>query len=219
MPPRRRKPRYHIVMTSGPTREFLDSVRFISNPSSGKMGDALARAAVARGHQVTLVCGPVCLKDPPGATVVRVTTGAEMLAAAKAAYADADAAIFAAAVCDYRPEKRAAKKLPKQQGRSVIELRPTPDIAATLGRIKQHRVNIAFALEDHDGRRKAEAKLKKKRADAIVLNGPDNLHAGEALVEFLRKGDDWQSWPAGSKRRIAGRIIAQLESMLADAEH
>jgi len=217
MPPRRRQPRYHIVITSGPTREFLDSVRFISNPSSGKMGDALARAAVARGHQVTLVRGPVCLKDPPGATVVRVTTGAEMLAAAKAAYANADAAIFAAAVCDYRPQKKATRKLPKQQGRSVIELRPTPDIAATLGRIKKHRINIAFALEDHDGRRKAEAKLQNKRADAIVLNGPDNLHAGDARVEFLRSGADWQIWPSGSKRRIAGRIIAQLEAMLADA--
>lgn len=207
------KPSLRIVITAGPTREYLDTIRFISNPSTGRMGFAIAAAAARAGHDVTLISGPVELPDPPAVQVVRVETTNEMLAAGRRAFARADAAIFAAAVCDYRPKSRARRKLPKATRSMALQLEPTPDIAATLGRRKGSRVTIAFALEDHDGRRHAEAKLLKKHCDAIILNGPANVGSARANVEFLAFGGRWETWPEGSKRAIAGRIVRAVERL------
>lgn len=203
----------HLVITAGPTREYLDSVRYLSNPSSGKMGFAVARAAARRGHRVTLVAGPVALADPAGVEVIRVTTGREMSAAAKRAFQSADAAIFVAAVCDYRPLRRATKKLPKNGDGLTIELRPTEDIAAALGRRKGDRITVAFALEDHNGREKAERKMHEKRADAVLLNGPSNIGSDRAVFEYLERGGEWTVWPALRKSQVASRIVRSVESI------
>ncbi|MBX3395043.1 MAG: phosphopantothenoylcysteine decarboxylase [Phycisphaerae bacterium] len=203
----------HILITAGPTREYLDSVRYISNPSSGKMGFAIAAVAARRGHHVTLVSGPMELKPPASVNTVRVETAAEMLAAARRAFRCADAAVFCAAVCDYRPLNRARRKLPKSQAALTLKLTPTPDIAATLGRVKGRRISIAFALEDHDGRRKAEAKMIAKHADAIVLNGPINIGSDRATVEILRHGGDWTALPSATKPLIAKRLIELVEQI------
>ncbi len=213
--PTKRHRRLQIVITAGPTREFLDTVRFLSNPSSGRMGYAVAAAAARSGHEVTLISGPVELPSPRGVSIVRVETAAEMLAATRSAFRDADGAIFAAAVCDYRAKKTAHRKLPKSRSSWKLELVPTPDIAATLGRAKGRRVTIAFALEDHDARRHAEAKLKKKNCDAILLNGPENIGAEMARFELLIHGEKWRKWPAESKAVVARRIIQVFERLAA----
>jgi phosphopantothenoylcysteine decarboxylase/phosphopantothenate--cysteine ligase len=203
----------HILITAGPTREHLDSIRYLTNSSSGKMGYAIARAARAAGHRVTLVSGPVSLEAPKGVKTIQVETTAQMLAAARKAFASADAAIFAAAVCDYRPVRRAARKIPKRTGRSSLVLEPTEDIAATLGAAKQSRITIGFALEDHDGRKHAERKLRTKRFDAIVLNGPVNIGSEKAIAEFLDYQGNWTRWPRDSKAVLASRIIRELERL------
>ncbi|MCK6457443.1 MAG: phosphopantothenoylcysteine decarboxylase [Phycisphaerae bacterium] len=202
-----------ILITAGPTREYLDRVRFISNPSSGRMGLALAAAAKQRGHTVTLVCGPMALRPPRGVRIVRVETTREMLAAAQREFARCDAAIFAAAVCDYRPVRRSPHKLPKQRGVWRLALEPTEDIAATLGERKRGRITVGFALEDRAGRRRAAAKLRAKRFDAIVLNPPSAIDAEETRVEFLAAGGRWERWPTGRKVTVAARLIRCIERM------
>ncbi|MFH1418968.1 MAG: phosphopantothenoylcysteine decarboxylase [Planctomycetota bacterium] len=211
----RRKRRLHILITAGPTREYFDSVRFISNPSSGKMGYAIAEAAANAGHRVTLVSGPVSLDPPKHVRTIHVETAAEMATAAKRAFASADAAIFVAAVCDYRPQRRAARKTAKQAKPKSIALVPTEDIAAALGKVKRRRITVAFAMEDHAARAHAEAKLRRKNCDAIVLNGPENVGSDSASVEFLTRDSRWEHWPAASKSRVAGRLVRQLERLAA----
>jgi phosphopantothenoylcysteine decarboxylase / phosphopantothenate---cysteine ligase len=201
------------VITAGPTREFFDSVRFLSNPSTGKMGYAIAEAAAAAGHHVTLISGPVELTAPRGVKLIPVVTAAQMAAATKRAFLKADAAIFVAAVCDYRPLRRAAKKLPKSAGPKSLVLVPTEDIAASLGRIKGRRVTIAFAMEDHAARPHAERKLVAKNCDAIILNSPQSVGSDTARVDFLVKGGRWRRWPAASKRGIARRLVHELETL------
>lgn len=202
-----------ILITAGPTREYFDTVRFLSNPSSGKMGYALARAAVRRGHDVVLVSGPVALRPPRGARLIRVTTAAEMAAAGKQAFTRVDAAIMTAAVCDYRPAARVMHKLKKASRPLHVRLEPTEDIAASLGRRKGRRLLIGFAMEDHHHRRFAAEKLARKRCDAIVLNGPGNIGADRAEVEILVAGHDWIGPWRGSKLSIATRIIRLTEQL------
>jgi phosphopantothenoylcysteine decarboxylase/phosphopantothenate--cysteine ligase len=206
-----------ILITAGPTREFFDTVRFISNPSSGKMGSALAEAAAERGHLVTLVSGPVSLEPPEDVNVVPVVSAAEMTATAKAAFRLADAAIFTAAVCDYRPEYRLKQKLQKHARARTVRLVPTEDISASLGRIKGRRITIGFAMEDHNHRRHAAEKLKRKHCDAIVLNGPENIGADRATVEVLVAGQGWTRPWRGSKRQLADRIVELAECLHAVA--
>lgn len=205
----------HIVITAGPTREYLDTVRFISNPSSGKMGYAIARAAAAAGHQVTLVSGPVALPPPDGVKTVQVETGAEMSRATRQAFKSADAAILCAAVCDYRPARVFSKKFPKSTGGLSVLLVPTEDIAATLGKMKKHRITIGFALEDHDGREHALDKLKRKRFDAIVLNGLGNIGGDRAAATLILPDGTSEQWHGQSKQRMGRQIINLLEKLVA----
>lgn len=207
------KQRLHIVVTAGPTREFFDSVRFISNPSTGKMGYAIAEAAAARGHQVTLVSGPVEIAPPPNVKLLKVTTAAEMSAATKAVFVKADAAVLTAAVCDYRPQRRVPHKQAKKARSKSLTLVPTEDIAAALGRCKGGRITIAFAMEDHNARAHAERKMERKNSDAVVLNGPENVGSDRAKAEFLCRDGAWQVWPAGSKTAVARRIVRELERL------
>ncbi len=214
-PASQRKRRLHILITAGPTREYFDSVRFISNPSSGKMGYAIAEAAASAGHQVTLVSGPVSLKPPKRVKTIQVETAAEMAAASKRIFPSVDAVVFVAAVCDYRPKRRATRKTAKQLRSKSITLVLTEDIAAALGKRKNRQITVAFAMEDHAARAHAEAKLRRKNCDAIVLNGPENVGADRVSVEFLTRNSKWERWPSASKYQVAKRLTRRLEQIVA----
>jgi phosphopantothenoylcysteine decarboxylase/phosphopantothenate--cysteine ligase len=202
-----------ILVSAGPTREYFDSVRFISNPSSGKMGYALAGEAARRGHEVTLVSGPVALEAPRGVKVIRVETAAEMSMACKRAFVGADAAFMTAAVCDYRPRGRVGYKRAKKNRPLKVVLEPTEDIAAALGRRKGQRILIAFAMEDHDPRAHAERKLHRKNCDLIVLNGPANVGRDRAEVEFFSPETGWTGPFRGTKAQVARRLIRTVERL------
>jgi len=202
-----------FLISAGPTREFFDTVRFISNPSSGRMGYAIAREAARRGHQVTLVTGPVALKPPRNVTVVPVVTAAEMARACKRAFREADVAVMTAAVCDYRPSDRVDRKLAKQARPRRVRLEPTEDIAATLGRRKADRLLVCFAMEDHDPHRHAERKLIRKNCDLIVLNGPENVGGEQAVIEVYDPSEGWSGPIRGSKAAIARRLVRLIEMM------
>jgi phosphopantothenoylcysteine decarboxylase/phosphopantothenate--cysteine ligase len=188
-------------------------VRFISNPSTGKMGYAIAEAAVDRGHRVALVSGPVELQHPVGAECVSVVSAEEMFIVCSSLFAEADAAIMTAAVCDYRPARALNHKLRKQARVRHITLKPTRDICAYLGSIKGERVVIGFAMEDHDHRAHAEAKLARKNCDAVVLNGPANVGSDRATVTILTADGRWSPPLSGSKRRIAQNVVRLVERM------
>jgi len=196
-----------LLVTAGPTREYFDSVRFISNPSSGKMGYAIAAHAARRGWKVDLISGPVDLPVPGRVKVTRVGTAGEMFDAAIALFPRCQAAVMTAAVCDYRPSTRLDHKLKKCNRGRTLRLVPTPDIAAHLGKCKGDRIVIGFAMEDHDEHRHAEAKLRGKRCDAIVLNRPANVGGDRATVEIFRTETGWGPPLVGSKAQIAKQVV------------
>jgi phosphopantothenoylcysteine decarboxylase/phosphopantothenate--cysteine ligase len=203
-----------ILVTAGPTREFFDSVRFVSNPSSGKMGFAIAAEFVRRGHEVVLVAGPVELPDPKGVEVLRVVSADEMFEAATSRFPQCQAAVMTAAVCDYRPARRLDHKLKKQNRIRPIQLVPTRDICAEFGRTKQDRVVIGFAMEDRNHQENAEGKLKRKRCDAIVLNGLENVAAEAASVRILCPPAGWGPVESGSKAQIAAIVVQLVENLV-----
>lgn len=207
----------NMLITAGPTREFLDSVRFLSNPSSGRMGYALAAVAAERGHRVSLVSGPVELPEPPGVDVIHVVSAHAMFRASVALFAECQAAILTAAVCDYRPARKRDQKMKKHNRPRSLLLMPTEDICAHLGRIKGDRVVVGFALEDHDHHVHAEGKLKRKNCDAIVLNSPPNIGGDRAEVEILRADSGWGGPFSGSKTEVAAAVVAMVEELAAHA--
>jgi phosphopantothenoylcysteine decarboxylase/phosphopantothenate--cysteine ligase len=183
------------------------------------MGYAVAAQAAKRGHDVTLVTGPVEVKPPTGVNIVRVTTAAEMSSACKRAFRDADVAVMTAAVCDYRPAKREPRKLAKTGKHKRVLFEPTEDIASALGRRKAHRLLIGFAMEDADEPRAlAERKLKRKRCDLIVLNGPENVASNRATVEWFTPANGWSEAIEGTKTAVARQLVKLIESMLAEKQ-
>ena len=181
-----------ILITAGPTREYIDPVRYISNDSSGRMGFALTQAARARGHRVTLVHGPVVLPTPPGVQAVPVVSAADMLRACLDRWADHDALIMVAAVADYTPARPVRAKLKKTASARVLRLKRTADILATLAKCRRpDQVVIGFAVQDRAPRRNAEQKLHRKGLDAIVLNRPEAIGAERAAVEILVRAGAW----------------------------
>ena len=202
-----------ILVTAGPTREYFDSVRFISNPSSGKMGYAIAAEAARRGHQVVLVSGPVELRPPAGVVLKPVTSADEMYDIATAAFPDCEAAVMTAAVCDYKPAECLERKLKKQEQVWRVELLPTRDICAELGRIKGRRVVVGFAMEDHDQQAHASAKLRRKQCDAVVLNGIGNVGGDEAEIQVLRADFGWSPAHRGSKAELASQLVDLVEEL------
>lgn len=203
------KPRF--LVTAGPTREHLDPVRFLSNPSSGKMGYALARAALRAGARVTLVSGPVALKAPRGARLVRVETAEEMRRAVWRLARDADVVIMAAAVADYRPRERLRRKIKKGSRTMRVELVRTADILAGLGARKGERFLVGFAAETGDPRREARRKLEAKNLDLIVANDVSRPGAGfgsDRNEVFLIDGDGrCEKIPLTTKASLARRIV------------
>ena len=207
-----------ILITAGPTREYLDDVRYLSNASSGRMGYALARAAHAAGHDVVLVSGPVDLAAPAGVQLVRIETTAQMLAACQAEFPQCDGVIGAAAVCDYTPKHRAAGKIGKTGSSLILELVETPDVLGELGRTKRSdQWIVGFALEADNGQQRALRKLKEKHCDAIVLNSPAAISAEASHVTLIDKTGqavwDWE----GPKDDLARRIIDWIAQRLTRA--
>lgn len=207
-----------VLVISGPTREHLDPVRFIGNPSTGKMGRALAEEALAQGAEVDFVTGPVAREQVPageGLAVHPVVSADDMLKAARQCYGSADVILYAAAVADYRPKTRHAEKLPKTAGPLTLELEATPDVASTLNaRRKKGQVTIGFALQTHDGLAKAREKLKRKQLDGIVLNALDALGGEDGTYTFIGAAGKPADWGRISKRTCASRILDEAARLL-----
>lgn len=202
-----------MIVTAGPTREYLDDVRFISNASSGRMGYAVARAARDAGHAVELISGPVGLRPPEGVRLHPVETTEEMYRAAAELWRDADCLVGAAAPADYTPRRRVRGKRKKSPDDLQLRLKPTVDILARLGARKGRRIVIAFALEVARGEKNALEKMKRKRADAIVLNAPAAMGAGRSDALILTADGERLVLSDAPKRRIAGRIVKLAENL------
>ena len=207
----------HILITAGPTYEKIDPVRFIGNYSSGKMGFALAEECAARGAEVTLVAGPVSLKCSERIRRIDVESCEEMYQAAVEAWKKSDAAILCAAVADFRPETQADHKIKREKDDLVIRLKPTHDIAAELGRMKNDRQKlVGFALETNDEERNAQHKLEKKNLDFIVLNSLRNegtcFRTDENQIKIIsREGE--RTYDKKPKTEVAKDIIDALEAL------
>ena len=210
-----------VLITAGPTREDLDPVRFLTNRSSGKMGYALAEAASRRGAHTILVSGPVDLPAPEGVDWVPVRSSEEMRAAVIARASEATIFVMAAAVADYRPAAVHANKIKRGEGRITLDLEPTPDILAEVGRAKGNAVLIGFAAETDRLVENARAKLQRKNADMIVANDVTQEGAGfdtdtNIVTLVLRDGRDI-ALPKISKREVADRILNQALAMHAES--
>ena len=206
-----------FVITAGPTREYLDDVRFLSNASSGRMGYAIARAAARAGHEVYLISGPVNLPDPPGVRVTRIISTQEMYRATARAFRLADCLIGAAAPADYAPVLRARGKLKKSHANVTLEMKPTVDILATLGhRKKKRQIIIAFALEVQDPLANAILKLHKKNADAVLLNDPSAMGAIESSGRIITRSGNCLELRKLSKDRIGALLVKLAEQLRGD---
>jgi phosphopantothenoylcysteine decarboxylase / phosphopantothenate---cysteine ligase len=203
-----------FLITAGGTREYIDPVRFISNASSGKMGYALARAALKTGHKVTLITAPTALKPLAGAEIVRIESAAEMFKAVKERFAKCDCLIMAAAVSDYTPAQPSKTKLKKQTARLTLELKPTPDILKWAGRQKKPgQTLVGFALEDRDLRANAERKMREKNLDVIVANTPGAIGADTSTLYVKTVDSEWTEISAARKIASARRIIRAIETL------
>ena len=206
-----------VVVTAGPTREHLDPVRVITNPSSGRMGYALAEAARARGADVVLVTGPTELTPPSGLATTHVETTAEMQHALESLVPNADALIMSAAPADYRPTSREAKKRPRAAGPLTVELEATPDILGSLER-RKGMVVVGFALETGNGLANARSKMQNKALDFVILNDATEPGAGFEVttnrVTILGRNGTQVDLPLLPKRDVAERILDVVEEAL-----
>lgn len=197
-----------FLITAGGTREYIDPVRFITNASSGKMGYALARAAVKAGHSTTLISTVPQMPVPEGVTVLYVQSAKEMFDAVKKYFGGCDCLIMAAAVADYVPVRTAKNKIKKNDTPLTIRLKPAADILKWAGEHKKKGQRIiGFALEDKDIRIRAEQKLKQKRLDAVVANTPSAIGADRADFQIKSCGSDWKDFPNITKAEAAREII------------
>lgn len=204
-----------ILITSGPTRQYLDPVRYLTNASSGRMGRALAEAALADGHETIVVSGPVEVEYPSGVELINVTSTEELLDVCRQVFPRCDGLIGAAAPCDYRPVRVESQKITKTGGPLTLQLIETPDVVATLGAEKQPgQWLVGFALETEDQRFRALTKLEKKSCDLIVLNGPQAMNSLENQVEVLDRAGTIVATLAGSKESVARGIFQIIRQRL-----
>lgn len=204
-----------ILITAGPTREYLDDVRYLSNASSGRMGFALAEAVMAAGHQVALACGPVSLAPPPGCELHPVETTDELLAKCNELFPGCDGVIATAAVCDYRPRTRFPGKLAKTGVSLELELVETADVLADLGRNKGTRWIVGFALEsDEYAHVNALRKLKEKNCDVIVLNRPTAIGSESNRIELIDADGKTVAAYSGTKSDVASQLWAWIEETI-----
>lgn len=197
----------NFLITAGGTREYIDPVRFISNASSGKMGYALATAAMKAGNSVTLITAPTNLTPPKGAKVVAVETSDEMFAAVKKYFAKCDCLIMAAAVSDYAPVKTSKTKIKKSDTTLTIKLKPTTDILKWAGQHKNKQIVVGFALEDKDIKARAAKKLASKNLDMIIANTPAAIGAEKSSIQILTPDGRWTTLPLASKASLAKKIV------------
>ncbi len=208
----------HVVVTAGPTREYIDAVRFISNPSSGKMGFAMAEAARDLGARVTLIHGPVTIPVPAGVEAVSVTSAADMMDAVRLC-ATADVFIMAAAVSDFRPKRRFHHKVAKSDADLNVELESTEDILAWVGSQKQaYQFVVGFAMETDNLIENARRKRERKNADVILANSINESGSGFAgddnTLHFI--DDKGSKAYSGTKTAISHEIVGHLAAILAE---
>lgn len=200
-----------IVVTAGPTREPIDPVRYISNRSSGKMGYAIAEAALAAGHDVTLISGPTCLTPPAAAKFVSITTSDELYEAVHRKVSDCDVIVMCAAVADYKPATSSPQKMEKHPGSFPLQLMPTRDILSSLSRDDRSYLIVGFAAQTHDLELHARRKLVAKKCDMIVANDVSRSDSGmesdeNEVIIFLRSGE-MKSISRAPKKIIAHEIL------------
>ncbi len=202
-----------FLITAGGTREYLDPVRYITNASSGRMGYALAAAALKAGHAVTLISAPTSLVPPTGAEVVWVVSAGDMFKAVKKYFKTSDCLIMAAAVSDYTPVDAAKVKRKKEKKLLTLKLKPTEDILAWAGQHKKKHVVVGFALEDRNLKQNAEKKLISKNADMIVANSPAAIGADSSRVLLKTPQGGWIEI-TGDKSKTARAIIRHITSLI-----
>ncbi len=206
-----------VLITAGPTREYIDPVRFISNESSGKMGYAIAEALHQMGADVTLVSGPVCLTSSlPKHKVISVMSGNQMYEACQEYFETSDVAIFCAAVADYTPKITSDIKIKKIENETSLKLQKNVDIALEFGKVKRHnQKSIGFALETNNIHENAIGKLKKKNFDLVVINSP-NVNEGFGYntnkIAIVDKDLSLFAFPLKSKKEVALDIISHLKN-------
>lgn len=205
-----------FVVTAGPTRESMDPVRFISNRSSGKMGYAIAEAALEAGHEVILISGPTALVAPENSRVIKITTADELYESVHRETAHCDALVMCAAVSDYKPSETFARKMPKQREEFSLCLTPTRDILASLPRERPYLV-IGFAAETHDLEANAQKKLRAKNCDAIVANDVSandvGMESDENAVEIFFENGDRKKISRAKKLFIARELVKIIFQM------
>jgi phosphopantothenoylcysteine synthetase/decarboxylase len=201
-----------FLITAGGTREYIDPVRFISNASSGRMGYALAQAAINAGHKVTLVTAPVAQQIPSGAKAVKIVSAKEMFDAVRKNFSACDCLIMAAAVSDYTPVKPSKTKIKKMAKTLTIKLKPTVDILKWAGQQKL-KIIVGFALEDKYLRKNAERKLKAKKLDMIIANSPAAIGAEKSGVQLKTVCCRWVKFENASKLKTAEKIIRRIEKL------
>ena len=199
-----------FLITAGPTREFLDPIRYISNRSSGKMGYAIAAACRQVSPHVTLVTGPVTLPEPAGVKCIPVTTVAEMAREVFRRYAKTNVVIMTAAVCDYRPRRIAGQKIKKTGKRLVLELEQTTDILLELGKRKRRQVLVGFAAETNNLERHALDKLRRKRLDLIVANDVTAFEGDTNRVTLLYADGRVEQLPEMTKQKVARALLQRV---------
>jgi phosphopantothenoylcysteine decarboxylase / phosphopantothenate---cysteine ligase len=197
-----------ILITAGPTREYLDPVRYLSNASSGRMGCALAAAAKKAGHTVVLVMGPGAVEPPTVDDLVRVTSAADMFEAVVARFDGCDVFIAAAAVCDYRPVVREEHKIKKSEGRIAIELERTTDILLQMSKRRRRQTLVGFCLETDNLEMRAREKLQVKRLDLVVANGPEAIDADRQDALIISATGRTERFTAVTKEELARNILA-----------
>jgi phosphopantothenoylcysteine decarboxylase/phosphopantothenate--cysteine ligase len=211
-----------ILLTAGPTRAYIDEVRYLTNASSGRMARAIAQAALARGHEVTIISGPVAVRYPARARVIPVVTTAEMLAAAIAELPRADGVIAAAAPCDFEPDRPVAGKIPRTAAGLSLKLRATTDVIATLAaRVKRRSAGqrratwcVAFALEPGADKARACAKVTAKQCDLIVVNDLAALESMKNAVAVYDAHHALVGEKQGTKPVVATWLIRLIETRL-----
>ena len=209
-----------ILVSAGPTEEPLDPVRFITNPSTGKMGFALASCAKRRGGQVILVSGPTNLPRPRGVDFIPVRTALQMREAIFQNLRGVDVLIMAAAVSDYRPKKVSKRKIKKGKGKFLLELEPNPDILYEIGRRKERRILVGFSAETEDLVKNAKDKLGKKNLDLIVANDIRQKGSGfgspASVVKIIDRTGRVESLPKMLKKEIAERVLDRAREIIPD---